>query len=990
MKHIAFLFITCLAVGWLHAQSWQELYASTDNCWDKDWESCNEILQQARIAARTEFGEMDTAYILTVNDLGLTYQYMGQFDKALPLLKEALVKNKQVRGELASSYRISQVNVGMLYQAMGQFEPALHHIGESVRICKATLGTDNATYGELINNLALVYQSTEYYEKALDLYQNCLRLYEKHLGTKHPKYGIILMNIGTLQREMGKFHLALSFFQRANGIAEKSYPSATPMFLLTLGETYYQIGEFKKARNHFEQGISFIEQHLSKELPLYATLLTDLGKTYRALGDDHQAEQLFQQSLTLTERTQGKQAFIYATVLSHLGEINMKRNQYEKAQAHFQESLQLVEHIKDKQPLSYAANLHLLAMAELRLGHLSTALRLVEESQSYLTQTHGPLHLNFATLHASLAWIYEARDETVLAGEQYKALSKVLSHLLRQQFHALSDQLQASFLQTKELHFDQIASFLWHHPDQSQLTEIVYENQLLLKGFIQNNQKQLLSKLREHPDSSIQQTYSQWLDLRKILSRQYQQPLYARISTFDSLKTVAEQLALQLAYQSKDFRESQEKIDMRQIRESLSSDEIAIEFAHFSQFDGYQKIDSIQYIALIQNSTDSLPLMVPLFEQEELVNLLSTEGQDHIPDQLYASRGIKPRKNTPRTKGLADLIWKPIEPFLEGIKTVYYAPSGLLHRIHLEAIPIDKKQYIGTNRQWIRLGSTSSLVFGQDRLAKTYPSTALVIGDIQYDKPESSEELAVVDSDTATLIIGESGDLGDVLIVSRGRMDTWNPLAATTREIHHIRSLLMNSGLSVALYTRREAKESIFSDDFSSPRILHIATHGYFFPDPRQQTDSISGSAESGPSLQLSDHPMVRSGLILAGANHAWAGNPVPEGEEDGILTAYEISRLDLSNTELVVLSACETGLGDIQGNEGVYGLQRAFKIAGAKYILMSLWQVPDQATQELMSEFYEQWLGGMEIREALTEAQREIRKKYKEPYYWAGFVLVE
>lgn len=986
MKHLGLLFITYLAIGSLHAQSWQELYASTDECWDKDWESCNSILQQAMIAARTEFGEMDTAYILTVNDLGLTYQYMGQFDKALPLLKEALDKNKQVRGELAASYRISQVNVGMLYQAMGQYEPALHHIGESVRICEETLGTDNAIYGELINNLALVYQSTDYYEKALDLYQNCLRLYEKYLGTKHPKYGITLMNIGTLQREMGSFHLALSFFQRAKGIAEKSYPSATPTFLLTLGETYYQMGEFEKARDHFEQGISFIEQHLNKELPLYATLLTYLGKAYRGLGDDHQAEQLFQQSLTLTERTQGKQAFIYATVLSHLGEINLKRKQYEKAQAQFQEALQLVEQIKDKQPLSYAANLHLLAMAELRLGHLSTALRLVEEAQSYLIQTHGPLHLNFATLHASLAWIYEARGETELAGEQYIALSTVLSHLLRQQFHALNDQLQASFLRTKALHFDQIASFLWHHPDRSQLTEIVYDNQLLLKGFIQNNQKQLLSKLREHPDSSIQQTYSQWLDLRKVLSRQYQQPLDARISTFDSLETVAEQLALQLAYQSKDFRESQQKIDIRQIWERLSSNEIAIEFAHFSQFNGYQQTDSTQYIALIQTSTDSLPLMLPLFEQEELVTLLSQKEQEHIPDQLYTSRGIKPRKVASGTKGLADLIWKPIEPFLEGIKTVYYAPTGLLHRLNIEAIPIDKKQYIGTNRQWIRLGSTSSLVFDQDRLERMYPSTALVIGDIQYDKPASSEELVLVDSDTAAQLTIESGDLEDVLIASRGRTDTWNPLTATATEINHIHSMLMNSGLTVGLYTRHEARESIFSDDFSSPRILHIATHGYFFPDP----NSSSSTAESGPSLQLSDHPMVRSGLILAGANHAWAGNPVPEGEEDGILTAYEISRLDLSNTELVVLSACETGLGDIQGNEGVYGLQRAFKIAGAKYILMSLWQVPDQATQELMSAFYEKWLGGQDIREALTEAQQEIRKKYKEPYYWAGFVLVE
>ena len=136
---------------------------------------------------------------------------------------------------------------------------------------------------------------------------------------------------------------------------------------------------------------------------------------------------------------------------------------------------------------------------------------------------------------------------------------------------------------------------------------------------------------------------------------------------------------------------------------------------------------------------------------------------------------------------------------------------------------------------------------------------------------------------------------------------------------------------------------------------------------------------------------MIRSGLILVGANYAWKGGKVPEDKEDGILTAYEISQMNLSGTELVVLSACDTGLGDIQGNEGVYGLQRAFKIAGVKYLLMSLWQVPDKATQELMAAFYQKWLGEhKDIRVAFQEAQSAMQAKYEKPFYWAGFVLVE
>ncbi len=151
-------------------------------------------------------------------------------------------------------------------------------------------------------------------------------------------------------------------------------------------------------------------------------------------------------------------------------------------------------------------------------------------------------------------------------------------------------------------------------------------------------------------------------------------------------------------------------------------------------------------------------------------------------------------------------------------------------------------------------------------------------------------------------------------------------------------------------------------------------------------------SSEREPVFRLSDHPMIRSGLVLAGANYAWrTGKPLREGVEDGILTAYEISQMNLSNTELVVLSACETGLGDIQGNEGVYGLQRAFKIAGVKYLVMSLWQVPDQETSIFMTAFYRHWLENKKsIPDAFRTTQQEMRERFINPYQWAGFILVE
>ena len=206
--------------------------------------------------------------------------------------------------------------------------------------------------------------------------------------------------------------------------------------------------------------------------------------------------------------------------------------------------------------------------------------------------------------------------------------------------------------------------------------------------------------------------------------------------------------------------------------------------------------------------------------------------------------------------------------------------------------------------------------------------------------------------------------------------------------------MLQKRGFKTALQTGPAATEETFKQlgrTESSPRILHLATHGYFFPDPKVKSDSRQAMDGSSPVFKISDHPMIRSGLILAGANHAWKTGKPLGNREDGVLTAYEISQLDLRNTELVVLSACETGLGQIEGNEGVYGLQRAFKIAGAKNLIMSLWQVPDNQTLELMTYFYQKLLlEKMPVRQALRAAQAEMRRQRYEPFYWAGFVVVE
>jgi CHAT domain-containing protein len=219
------------------------------------------------------------------------------------------------------------------------------------------------------------------------------------------------------------------------------------------------------------------------------------------------------------------------------------------------------------------------------------------------------------------------------------------------------------------------------------------------------------------------------------------------------------------------------------------------------------------------------------------------------------------------------------------------------------------------------------------------------------------------------------------------RGGSWNALPGTAEEVKKINDLFTHNKINSKSFTQTNAtEENLKALSGNSPQVLHIATHGFFLPGSDKKARENNLTSEN--TYTLAKDPLLRSGLILAGGNYAWNHTPI-DGIEDGIVTAYEISQLNLSNTELVVLSACETALGDVKGSEGVFGLQRAFKMAGVKKMIVSLWQVPDKETAELMTSFYTYWMKGKTINDAFAQAQADMRKKYS-PFYWAAFVLVE
>lgn len=332
-------------------------------------------------------------------------------------------------------------------------------------------------------------------------------------------------------------------------------------------------------------------------------------------------------------------------------------------------------------------------------------------------------------------------------------------------------------------------------------------------------------------------------------------------------------------------------------------------------------------------------------------------------------------------------------PYLSGVDHIYLSNAGLLNQINPSAIHVAKRKNLSDQFQFTALNSTRHLVTDTD--TRSQARQAVLFGKIDYemDSVGYGHALNALNFSPEKSIGAALGSVQSIPGRLRSGTDNapWPSLRSTEGEINAVARALQNAHYSLRVYKNLEATEEAFKRigvEEPSPNIIHICTHGFYFPG-KVSKQTVFSMQEDQQINQL-DQPLYRSGLVLAGANYAWCKKRPMGHFEDGILTAYEISNMNLTATDLVVLSACETGLGEVRGYEGVYGLQRAFKAAGAKHLLMSLWPVPDAETQQLMTAFYRFYQEEkLPVDRALAAAQQELRAKHANPYFWAGFVLL-
>ncbi len=945
-------------------------------------------LQSKEIREKT-LGREHPDYANSLNNLAILYSDLGNYEKAEAYFLEVKEIREKTLGRDHPDYAGSLGNLANLYTALGNYEKAEAYLLESKDIQEKTLGREHPDYASSLNNLGLLSVNLGNYEKAEPYYLESKEIYEKTLGRGHPYYAGSLSNLGILYFNLGNYLKAEAYYLEAKEIIEKTLGRDHldyAVILQGMAILYRNLGNYEKAEAYYLEFKEIREKNFGREHPDYAQSLNGLASLYKDLGNYEKAETYYLESLEIWEKTLGREHPECAGSICNLANLYLDLGNYEKAEAYYLQSKEIYEKTLGRKHPNYVSNLNNLANLYLDLGNYEKAEAYYLESKEIREKTLGREHPDYAGSLHNLAALYETQSLYT------KGTPLLLEALALNQTRMASS---TSFLSERELaqytatnqSDKRINAYLFNRSNEQAgiLPALSYDQSLFTKGFLMQAAVRL-----QQLTSSSPQAITINNDLKgyhRRIAQQLSLPVAEREGV-EELKEKANALEKELSRTLAGYAEELRQVKWQDVQLHLKQTDAAIEFISFKN-DFSKATNSIIYAALILKSGDKQPQFIPLFEEKSLDSLLHSKSDrkaDYV-NALYtlADRGAVAIE-APK-KSLYEILWKPLEKELTGIKTIYFSPSGLLHRINLDAIPISETETLADKYQLIELNSTRQLV-NPDQV-KIINNDATLFGGIQYEQDSTIQN-------TEPILASRSrGELSFSTVDSTLRGGTWNYLAGTEREVTSIEKIMQSAGVPVSLKKGYAATEESFkrigSDNAPSPRILHLATHGYFFPDPKVQAKSNGLIGQNESVFKLSDHPMLRSGLIMAGGNASWQGKQTLEGREDGILTAYEISQMNLSNTELVVLSACETGLGDIQGNEGVYGLQRAFKIAGAKYLIMSLWQVPDKQTSLLMTTFYKKWLEDkMTIPDAFHAAQKELREIGLDPYQWAGFVLVE
>lgn len=784
----------------------------------------------------------------------------------------------------------------------------------------------------------------------------------------HALYISVNDAVASVYQRLGMFSTTETLLLENIAILEKEgMTKRAGMAWIDLSTMYLKMEMPEKALLLVEKGYSMVINEGKPTKPVKLIYLKIKGLAQLMLGNYDQASDLLQQALKLQSK-KGIHYLDYAATLGLVGLNHWYKKEYEKSRDIMLEAIRMIDDEKYSHTAEYG-NLNCnIALAYGSLGQYDKSVEHLKIAVEVIGNASGKTHQDYLIQLSNYSKYIEATGQDSLASVYALQANELFKQLIDKYLMYWSTQEMEIFISNYAYRFmDHFNSLYFRHAEKHpELTEAAFNNQLFMKGLLLSSSVKFQQAVQTSGDSTINLLTKEIAENQAKLERIYALPLHQRTEPTGPVEQHIADMQKKLKTRMSDI--SQQKggtaslslidgITWKDVANKLAPDEAAIEYISFRYHDVVIETDTVKYAALIIRPGLTHPVMVHLCNEQVLLPLLPKH-----PDELYA----------PGDLTLEKLLWEPVEPYLQGVRTIFYAPTGLLNRIAFAAIPTTEQKVL-SERYGLFLVSSTRKVLEKNTVIDT--GMGFFFGGIDYNaySPDYNKNSKVT----------ASTEVPDTVLLRGLRGSSWQYLPGTLEEVKTITSLLEAKGIGNTLYTGNEANEVAFRKlPEKRASIVHVASHGFAIPvDPARSTGNDAQSNLNMHTL----NPLSRCGLLFAGANQG--ENKLPAGE-DGILSAYELANLDFSSVDLFVLSACETGLGEIKGSEGVYGLQRGLFMSGAGSIVVSLWEVPDFETIELMTLFYKGISIGTPPEQAFYDAQIRMKERYpNQPSLWAGFV---
>lgn len=890
------------------------------------------------------------------------FEAKGRFARAAQYLETALALIEDYRGPRHVDTAAVLNNLAELYRKMGQFAKAEPLYRRSLRICEAKLGKHHPEVSIRLNNLAILCTDTGRYAEAESHLRRTVAIKEEKLGKNHPEVGLALNNLAELYRQMGQYAKAEPLCRRSLKIRETKLGRghlAVARSLHNLALVYEGMNQFDRAEPLYRRSLDIQEAQLGKQHPDVALCLHSLANYYRRMGEFARAEPLFVRSLEIWEAKLGKDHPDVAGSLNDLAMLYGEIGQHSRAEPLFVRSLEIWEAKLGKEHFYVAQSLNNLGVLLASRGQTSDAFHRIDQARRILQKHIG----NVLPLLAEQEQQHFLREK--IEWNYYRALSLGVWQAKDGQANGLT------------------ASWLLNGKG---LTQEVLAGATLLQC-----------------DTADRATAKLALELAKVRRE------LGRLTTTQPPAGQEAQRRLDLARLSAREQEWSRRmrqaggralaarwIELDELRQKLPPGEAFIDLARFDVFD---------FKAELGKKWQPAHYVAWLTPAEGAVQVVDLGPADAIEEAAAAVRAAV--ENGPRAikqdgeaaaektlrealQKLGKLILDPLLPHLGAATTLYLSPDASLWLTPWAALPLPDGKY-AVEKYTIRLVVSGRDLVTEPARPTRRVQTPLLLADPDFDLGRG-EALEMA----RAILRGQAGE--EALRSPSAGLPLGNirRLPYTAIEAEAVASHLQEwFGARPRVFTGKRALESVFKAA-RNPKVLMISTHGFFLPDQETDPSQLNRlSVRPGPAhtneVKPWENPLLRCGLLLAGCN-----NPPKDGEagDDGVLTGLEIVGTDLRGTELVVLSACETGLGDVRNGEGVSGLRQAFQLAGAEAVVATLWQIPDRQSAQLMIRFFDELAAKKDKATALAEAQRATIKERRErygaahPFYWAAYTL--